>query len=208
MPPILLYSYVEDAPTAEIAKKLVAAVNRSRTTPLMFRDGFPSVTKGYGQIKAKAQSFSNMAANGLHLLVITDLDKSTCAPDLIRDWFRMTPEQGIVLPHQLSFRVAVREIESWIIADRDEWANYIDISKDNFSSAPESLPDPKSDLLNVIRRKGKKRRHRDMLPTGSASIGPRYNEILCEFIRDFWAPERALTRSNSLKRSFQALLNM
>jgi hypothetical protein len=208
MPEILLYSYVEDAPSAEIAKKIVAVANRSRPMPLIFREGFPSITRGYGQIKAKTRTFTKMAAQGLHLLVITDLDKLACAPVLIREWFGIRPDQPIVMPTSFSFRVAVREVESWIIADRDAWANYISIPKDNFSATPELLPDPKSHVLSVIRRKGRKRLHRDMLPAGSASIGPRYNEILCEFIKEHWVPDRALARAKSLERAMTALLNM
>jgi hypothetical protein len=205
MSEILLYSYVEDAPSAAIARKLVDAVNVQRTDPLRFREGFPAVTRGCGQIKVRCPNFLNMAANGLALFVVADLDKADCAPSLIREYFSLGQRTPIALPTSLAFRVAVREIEAWVIADRDAWSNFISIPKANFASSPETLDDPKQHLFNVIRRKGKKRWQRDMLPIGSASIGPRYNEVLCEFIEHHWSSERARMNSQSLDKTIRAL---
>jgi len=90
------------------------------------------------------------------------------------------------------------------MADRDAWAEHVEIPADNFSAAPDELPDPKLHLLNVIRKKGRKRYHKEMLPTGIASIGPGYNDVLCEFVRQHWSPVRAGKNSPSLKRAIKA----
>lgn len=114
----------------------------------------------------------------------------------------------VLLPPQCIFRVAVREIESWIIADHEAWAAFIGIPAVNFSMQPDQLDNPKQHLLNVIRRKGKKKIHREMLPKGTAHIGPRYNEILCNLVTSSWEPERAAMRSPSLERALKALMTI
>ena len=104
--------------------------------------------------------------------------------------------------------MAVREVEAWLLADREAFAQFMAIPQANFSGSPDEIPDPKLYLLNVIRRKGRKAWHREMLPRGHAHIGPGYNEALCQFIADVWNPERAARRSPSLKRAMNALRRM
>jgi hypothetical protein len=146
-----------------------------------------------------------MANGGQYTLALTDLDTRACAGALIRQWFSIPAGQPIALPKEVVFSVAVREIESWIIADRTAWAKFIGIAAANFASTPDDLDDPKQHLLNVIRNKGRKKRHRDMLPTGTASIGPGYNDVLCEFVQQHWSPARASAHSPSLRRAITAL---
>jgi hypothetical protein len=73
---------------------------------------------------------------------------------------------------------------------------------------PDQLDNPKDHLLNIIRRKGMKKIHREMLPKGSAHIGPRYNEVLCDFVESAWTPERAAEKSPSLDRALKALMKV
>jgi hypothetical protein len=205
MAEIYCYSYVEDAPSAEVACKLVAERNASAAHRLLFFDGFPFVTGGCSALAKKCPAFLNMAKEGLYTLTLTDLDTRPCAGALIRQWFAIPAAQPIALPKEVVFRVAVREVESWIIADIDAWAAYIEIAAANFSGAPDTLPDPKQHLLNVVRKKGRKNYHKDMIPAGTASIGPGYNDVLCEFVREHWSPARASAQSPSLKRAIMAL---
>jgi len=205
MEAIYCYSYVEDALSAEVARRLVAERNASAVRKLLFFDGFPTVTGGYSALEKKCPAFLNMAKGGLYTVSLTDLDTRACAGALIRQWFAIPDAQPIILPKQVVFRVAIREVESWIIADRDAWAEYIEIAASNFANAPDDLPDPKLHLLNVIRKKGRKKYHKDMLPTGTASIGPGYNDVLCEFVQQQWSPVRASGHSPSLTRAINAL---
>ena len=48
------------------------------------------------------------------VLVITDLDRVACAATLIRGW-----TANDTLPVTLLLRVAVREVEAWLLADHD-----------------------------------------------------------------------------------------
>ncbi|MCY2929083.1 MAG: hypothetical protein NTV86_06235 [Planctomycetota bacterium] len=188
-----------------MVKKLVAEGNTARAEKILFAEGFPEVTHGCSAIKDKCPAFANMAKAGVATLCITDLDRRPCASGLIRDWFGIPSSSPIVLPPEVVFRVAVREVESWIMADREEWAKYIQIPKASFVVAPDSLLDPKQHLFSVIGRKGRKSFHKEMLPRGTAHVGPRYNEIICEFVAEKWSPQRAAERSPSLLRAINAL---
>ncbi len=208
MTDVYCFAYVEDAPSAAVAHKLIAARNAQLDHRLVFRNGFPAILGGYGNIKSKCEAFLNMARSGSHTFILTDLDTTECACTLIRDWFDIPQGEPVDLPTQCIFRVAVREVESWILADRTAWAEYIGIPIANFSKAPDKLDDPKEHLLNVIRKKGRTKIHHEMLPKGAAHIGPRYNEVLCEFVNSSWMPERASENSPSLGRALKALMTI
>lgn len=208
MADVYCFSYVEDAPSAAVARKLVATRNAQLEYSLVFRNGFPAVTGGFGAIKNNCEAFLKMARAGIHTFILADLDTAECACSLIRSWFAIPHNDAVVLPSQCIFRVAVREVESWIIADHAAWAEFIGIPAANFSTQPDQLDDPKRHLLNVIRRKGRKKIHREMLPQGAAHIGPRYNEVLCDFVDSSWKPERAAERSPSLDRAMKAIMKI
>ena len=202
------FAYVEDVPSAAAVRKLVAARNARSDHRLVFRDGFPAVMRGCGAIRSKCEAFLNMARAGMYTVIVTDLDTAECACTLIRDWFAIPKNEPVELPSPCIFRVAVREVESWILADHAAWSEYIGIPAVNFSTAPDELDDPKQHLLNVIRKKGTKKIHREMLPQGSAHIGPRYNEVLCDFVDSLWTPERAAENSPSLDRALKTLMRV
>ncbi len=191
-----------------MVKKLVAARNARNDNALIFYDGFPAVMGGSGAIKNKCSAFINMARSGILLVVLVDLDAAECACSLLRSWFVIPENEEIALLPQCIFRVAVREVESWILADHLAWAHFIGIREDNFAMPPDELLDPKGHILRVLRKKGRKKIHREMLPRGAAHVGPRYNEILCDFVNNYWAPERAARRSPSLDRAWRALLKI
>lgn len=202
---VYLYSYVEDPPAAAVAMKIVEYANEALSGNFAFVDGFPSNQHGFGNIKKKMPALLQMARNGLHSFIITDLDTAECPPSLLRQWLREPTDSALELPDKLIFRVAVREIESWILADRTNLAKFLGISIANLANRPDELQDPKQHLLNALQRKGKKKWHKDMLPQGPvATIGPIYNEKLCQFVRNRWDPRRARANSPSLARALEA----
>lgn len=86
---VYCYAYVEDAPSKAVVKKLVKIRNLQmhHDHQLLFHGGFPTVTRGFGKLKNKCETFLKMASAGLHILVLTDLNNTECACTLIRDWF-------------------------------------------------------------------------------------------------------------------------
>ncbi len=205
MSDITVFSFVEDAPSKEILIRIVEKHNLQSGRRLVFYKGFPSIMGGFGEIKKKCGAFMNMALAGQYTLLLTDLDTTDCPMTLIRQWFFSGREDSCRLPHQVIFRVAVREVEAWIMADKEGLSEYLGISKTNFVDDPESLSDPKKFLINVLRQKARTKKIRDTIPKGTAAIGPMYNANLCQFVRDAWSPENACLRAPSLLRAFNAL---
>ncbi|MFZ0242298.1 MAG: hypothetical protein WAL90_11695 [Desulfobacterales bacterium] len=60
-----------------------------------------------------------MARAGIHSFILVDLDTAECAYSLMRSWFAIPQNDDVALPPQCIFRVAVREVEFWIIADHE-----------------------------------------------------------------------------------------
>lgn len=202
---VYVFSFVEDEPSRDALVKVVEWHNASGGRNILFREGFPKVTGGFGAIKTRCPAFLEMARSDLYTLTLTDLDRAVCPSRLIGDWFFPGQGEGGTLPPQTVFRIAVREVESWILADRDGLAEFLGIPKANFSKDPETLPDPKEHLFGVLRSKARKKKFLDMLPTGSAHIGPTYNDVLCEFINTTWSIDRAYPLAPSLERALIAL---
>jgi hypothetical protein len=204
MEEICFYGYAEDELSCTVMRRLFDYHNMSNPVGkrLVFHPGFPENKRGCGNLKKLASNLVQMCGRaGLFVFVMTDLDQDECAPTLIHRWFpNINP-----LPASLLFRVAEREVEAWLLANRDNLADFLDISKANFTRDPDTLNDPKYHLLNVIRSKGRKRIHREMLPSGNAHIGPKYNEVLCNFVENHWDIDEAKQYSSSLQRTISAL---
>ena len=206
MPERTCYAYAEDPPSCAVIRRLVEFQGAHSTSGvvLRLRAGFPENKHGNTNLKKMIPAVRNMAKAGITVFILTDLDSVVCAPELIKSWAPMQREQR-EMPAGFLFRVAVREVESWLIADRDALAATLGIPRLNFSADPDSLDDPKAHLLGVIRAKGKRRIHRDMLPGLNSKIGPEYNNVLCGFVMKQWDPERAAVHSSSLRRALEAL---
>lgn len=149
--------------------------------------------EGRGYIEAKIEGFNKFAEHA-PILAIVDLDSDSCAPDLISKVLP-SPSSGMI------FRVAVRTIESWLLADRSAIARFLSISPAIIPPQPEALPRPKDKLLSLARRS---RKHRSLVQLG-ASVGPRYTTEMISYIESFWSIERAKDNSDSLKRCLRNL---
>lgn len=129
-------------------------------------------------------------------LVIRDLNNDAeCAPDL----------RGTLISHEnplFCFRVAVREIEAWLMADRVAFSRYIGVPQALVPRDPEAINDPKQFVANLARRSRRRviRNEVPPRPGVTSKIGPRYTARLTEFATKRWNPERAATASQSLSR--------
>lgn len=156
--------------------------------------------RGFGNIKRGVPTYKS-ACKAVPHIVLTDLDNAPCPPALISSW-------GLAnCPSELMFRVAVREIEAWLLADVDGMSAFLSVPATRFPTHPEAEPDPKQTLLNIARR-SRQRRMRDEIvppPGSSASQGPFYNQHFCRFVRDNWDVQRATLKAPSLARMIQRL---
>ncbi|MBY6240914.1 DUF4276 family protein [Methylosinus sp. Sm6] len=151
---------------------------------------------GYGYLRRSIDKFCATARRA-PVIVLTDLDAASCPPVLIREWFGAKTR-----PPNLVFRVAVREVEAWLLADREGLGTFLHISPQKIVADPESLRDPKRYLLRLARAAPRDLQN-DLLPMkgAAASQGFGYNSRLCEFVRTSWSAERASGRSPSLSKA-------
>lgn len=157
--------------------------------------------KGSGYIKKKLLSFNN-AAEGIPLLVIVDLmdTRNDCPLRAVGDWLPDAHQNTI-------FRLAVREIESWLMADREGMSQFLRVAKSKIPFNPEHVDDPKRSLVNIARRSQSARIRRLLVPAenSTATEGPAYTSEVQEFVRESWRVEVASQKAESLERCVTAV---
>jgi len=185
----------EDELSERVAVRLVTDVVPNGMLGLMLRKG------GAGYLRSSLSKFCQMASRE-HVLLLTDLDQQICASELIANWTGSTP-----IPDRLLFRIPVREIESWLLADRQGIAALLGVSEARLPPYPDELPDPKHTLLNAARNASRSVRSELVVSRGSlASQGLGYNRVLSTYVDTIWDIERAADRSPSLRRTVNRLL--
>ena len=138
-----VYLAAEDIPSLAIGRKLI-----SSAPPLTIdreENG-----GGFRQLKRKVRNYQNMASFGYPVLLIADLDSAECPESLRSTWLEAKPNECFL------FRVAVREIEAWLLADRLAIADFLKINRKKVPDAPERLTDPKATLLRLARGASRK----------------------------------------------------
>lgn len=157
--------------------------------------------KGWTYIQQKVQAFDkSCAAQGLLTLVDSMDTGLDCAPSIIRAWI---PRRS----HKHIFRLVTREIESWILADREAIASFLGVSLAKIPHHPELLPDPKQALINLARGSRRKAIRDALVPVQgySASEGPLYSSEMGKFVAETWRPEEATANAASLEKCIARL---
>lgn len=107
----------------------------------------------------------------------------------------------------MHLRVAVREIEAWLLADGAALAAFLGVPVSRVPQRPESLLDPKraiTDLAAASRRRSI-REEIAPRPGSGRQVGPLYTTRISEFTTTHWRPEVAEAQSDSLRRCIVAL---
>ena len=131
------------------------------------------------------------------------MDQHRCAPELIDEWLDHSCHANLL------FRVAVREVEAWMLADRGGMAQFLGISDLLVPAEPDLVPDPKQTLINLARRSRRGALKSAIVPRqGSTAVqGPDYNGCLGDFVRNQWDSNAARGRSQSLNRAWQRFMS-
>lgn len=153
---------------------------------------------GFGYLKSNIRGF-NEASKFYPFLVLTDLDRYDCPLKLIEDWIAFEKHKNLI------FRIAVREVESWLLADSKGLASYFRISETIIPTNPEADSDPKNTIIKLAGRSRIRRIREDITPIGGASIGPNYNGCLGEFVMTRWSVEDAAAKSISMEKTYNHL---
>lgn len=151
---------------------------------------------GSGRLDSGLKGFAAASAQ-YPWLVLRDLDRANCAPELLE---RILPDRANY--PNLLLRIVVTEVESWLLADRGNFSQLLGLSLAKMPTHPEDLDHPKEALI-ALAAQSRHRNLRDGLvprPGSGASVGPEYNSILESFIWDSWNLEDAANVAPSLKR--------
>jgi hypothetical protein len=146
----------------------------------------------------------NNAARFSPWMVLVDLDRDCeCAPPCIQQWL---PNPAA----EMCFRVAVRAVEAWLLADRERIAELLAVRVSRVPENPDNLHDPKIYLVNLARHSRRGTVRDDFQPRRGSGrpVGPLYTARMIEFVEDGnsgWRPEIAAGISNSLARCVERL---
>ena len=180
----------EDALSEAMGFRLLQEASSELRVDLLLRN------KGAGYLRSRLHSWQQMARNGLPVVLLTDLDRTPCAPQLVREWFGATSRTD-----NFVFRVAVREVESWLLADHEGIRTLLG-KRCRPPQFPDEVLDPKNKLLELARNAPRSVREEIVRSEGSiARQGLGYNRCLSEFVAETWSLGRAEARSPSLLRA-------
>jgi hypothetical protein len=156
--------------------------------------------KGKSYLRSKIAGYNN-AARHMPWVILVDLDNDfDCAPRLRHAWLPMPAPR-------LCFRIAVREIEAWLLADRETIAQFLSIALSRVPFHPEELDDPKTIIVNLARVSRRRDIRQDMVPRPESGrqVGQAYSSRLIEFVSNHWRPDIASGQSISLQRAIGCL---
>lgn len=160
------------------------------------------VKNGKSNLRKNIRGYNN-AARREPWIVLVDLDTEEDCPAALRDKWLSEPA-----PY-LCFRIAVREVEAWLLADAESLARYLEVPQSLVPRDPEGRADPKGDMVALARRSSRKKVREGMAPApGSASnrrVGPAYSLRIDEYVDTFWRPGVAAQHSDSLRRAIACL---
>ena len=187
----------EDALSEAVGQRLIEEAGSDLVVTQWLR------RRGFGYLRSRIRNFCELARR-TPVLLLTDLDRAECPATLIADWLCRD-----VMPRQLLFRVAVHQVESWLLADQDGIARLLKVSVRQLPRHPDTLPDAKQSLLQLAQRAPRAVREALVAESGAtAAQGLGYNSILTNFVRTQWDPSRAMHRSNSLARTRMRLTEL
>ena len=157
--------------------------------------------RGKAQLDMRLRGY-NRGAQRYPWVVLRDLDNdAACAAEMVAKKLPK-PERWMV------FRIAVRQVEAWLMADHGGLARTYRIAPASIPSEPEALPDSKQTLLAVLGQSKTREIRETMVRLRSGlplNIGPQYNSQLEAFVANHWDPQLARKRSRSLDRTLARL---
>ena len=136
---------------------------------------------------------------GKHTAVIglADLEQAQCASSLLAS----------KLPHKSAgfhLRLAVRMLESWLLADRHAMARFLKVPISALPVNPDGEAHAKRALVNIARSSTSKAIREALVPSDSGGIvGSDYAATMCKFIEQHWRVSVARKTSPSLERACQ-----
>ncbi|MFZ5442913.1 MAG: hypothetical protein ACOZQL_23105 [Myxococcota bacterium] len=188
-----MLSVVFEGPTDEpVVRKLAAEAGFEITLAM--------AAQGKARLDAALQKYV-AAARRSPWFVLRDLDSDAeCAPQWI---------EGRTLG-ELCLRIAVRETESWLLADDEAFSAFFRVSRARVPPRPDELRDPKRAIVDLVQHSTSPRLRAAIVPApGRATqVGPGFVATIVEFATNHWRPAVASRRSESLERARRAMSSL
>jgi hypothetical protein len=183
---------VEGDHDAAVVRRILAAAG--------FEAGFVHGLRGKGALDRSLAGF-NRGARHSPWLVVRDLDHDAECAVTLAGQLVPAPERWMCL------RIAVRALEAWLLADREEMGRFLQVPLAKVPLRPESLDHPKLALVELAKHSKARAVRDDMVPVPGtrAQVGRGYTGRVIEFASRHWNPERAAHNSDSLHRCLRAL---
>ena len=144
----------------------------------------------------------NHAAVHKPFIVLADLDDEDCPPGLIGRWLPGGQHNNLVL------RIAVKQVESWLLADAERFADFLGVRTDRVPQSSDATPNPKAFLVDLAQRSRKRDIRDDIIPISGATaqVGRNYVGQLMRFATTSWRIDStACRRSPSLHKAMTAV---
>jgi hypothetical protein len=183
-----IHALVEGPMDEAVAAKIIRAAGHVPGTCYGLR--------GCGYIKKKVRSYNRTARSIYYLTLIDLMDTGeACAPDVVKEWVPGREPKMIV-------RIVIQELESWLLADREGIARFLNIDLLKVPAMPERLPDPKRELIRLARRSRHKSIREAVVPEPNsiAIVGKLYTSEMIRFISTQWDVQRASRNAPSLTK--------
>lgn len=143
----------------------------------------------------------NRAAQTWAYVCLADLELEECPPALLQFWL----PDGV--HENMRTRIAVRMVESWLLADREAISQFLGIAVHHIPQMPDNELNPKQVMVNLARRSRSRTIRDELVPArGSVgTVGKNYRGQLERFVNQVWKAERAQVHSPSLQRAIRSL---
>jgi hypothetical protein len=182
------FSAAVEGPTDEVVLRKVVESLGASLGPVYGKNGKPKLLSNLRNY--------NQAAHLSPWIVLIDLDQDgECAASARAKWLA-TPAPN------MCFRIAVREVESWLLADRESLAAFLGVAESRIPTRPETLANPKETPVNLARGSRRRPIRQDMTPRPASGrlVGPAYTSRLIEYVQGDWRPDTAAHHADSLLR--------
>jgi hypothetical protein len=156
--------------------------------------------EGKNALRSKIKGY-NHAAQFSPWIVLVDLNhEQDCAPSLLTSWLPR-PASNMFL------RVAVKKLESWLLADRSDISSFLGVSMTLVPQFPDLEDDSKLALVNLARHSRFSSIRHDLVPTQGSGrqVGVAYTSRMTDFVFSIWDPAQATQNSPSLSRCITVL---
>lgn len=192
--PVRVTVAVEDAVSASVALRLVGRYAPGAEIERVM------VLGGINNLRGRMRDLAQIARREDLVLALADMDRPLgCPLGRVREL-----SGGLAIAPNLLIRIAVLEIESWIMADREGLAEWLGIAASAVPLRPERVQDPKRALVQLAARSRNRGLREAIVPRrglGSHRVGPFYNDAVGEFVAHLWDPDVARRYSGSLERA-------